>query len=216
MSPRSPLEPHPLDYHAHPAPPFRTIIPINITDESETDEDYQDSDEGEEHGSSSLHNLRPPAPFISAQSLPNLLLPDSTHPDSSDDVLYTSSEDNLQSWHSPRKSSITGTISTAESKTSTLVESIIEEDDSSSLCDSEINGQGVIEDDDISYIRFTRSSLIDEWIIPYGDLKLVDKLGSGEVTEVYRGYWHGQVAVKKFNLTDVTPEELEKFKEEVR
>ncbi len=57
--------------------------------------------------------------------------------------------------------------------------------------------------------------MIDEWDIPYDDIRLLDMLTRGPVVEVYRGYWHGEVAIKKFILPDATPEQIEKFKDEV-
>ena len=41
-------------------------------------------------------------------------------------------------------------------------------------------------------------------------------LGRDPVAEVYRGYWHGEVAIKRFYLPNATPEQISWFKEEVR
>lgn len=57
---------------------------------------------------------------------------------------------------------------------------------------------------------------MDEWIIPYNDVKLLEKLGSGPIAEVYKGYWHGEVAVKRFLLPNATQKQINKFREEVR
>ncbi len=43
----------------------------------------------------------------------------------------------------------------------------------------------------------------------------MDLLSKGPVVEVYKGYWHGEVAIKKFILPDATPDQIAKFKEEV-
>lgn len=56
---------------------------------------------------------------------------------------------------------------------------------------------------------------MDEWIIPYNDVKLQEKLGSGPIAEVYKGYWHGEVAVKRFLLPNATQKQINKFREEV-
>lgn len=72
--------------------------------------------------------LRPPPQVVSAVSLPNLLMADqsdrmSSVVESSSGDMYTNSENNLQSW--VRKESLLNTLSTADSKTSTLVESAL-------------------------------------------------------------------------------------------
>ena len=40
-------------------------------------------------------------------------------------------------------------------------------------------------------------------------------MGRGPVADVYKGYWHGEVAIKRFLLPDATPEQIAKFTEEV-
>lgn len=61
-----------------------------------------------------------------------------------------------------------------------------------------------------------RNSIIDEWNIPYDEVRIVERVGRGPLGEVSRGYWHGQVAVKTFCLDETTSQRhLQKFKEEV-
>ena len=60
-----------------------------------------------------------------------------------------------------------------------------------------------------------RNSIIDEWSIPYDSIKVGDCIGRGPVGEVYRGYWHGEVAIKRFSMRNATPEQIDRFKEEV-
>ena len=44
----------------------------------------------------------------------------------------------------------------------------------------------------------------------------MERVGRGPLGEVFRGHWHGQVAVKRFCLEGTTSErDLKKFKEEV-
>ncbi|KAG7308377.1 hypothetical protein JYU34_005574, partial [Plutella xylostella] len=56
-----------------------------------------------------------------------------------------------------------------------------------------------------------------EWDIPYDELKLFEVIGTGRFGTVYRGSWHGAVAVKLLHVQalgdDVTP--LDTFKHEV-
>ena len=59
-----------------------------------------------------------------------------------------------------------------------------------------------------------RNSVIDEWSIPYDEIKVLECIGHGPVGEVYKGYWHGDVAIKKFHLPDATADQLDSFKEE--
>lgn len=57
---------------------------------------------------------------------------------------------------------------------------------------------------------------MDEWNIPYSDIRIIETVGRGLVSEVYRGNWHGEVAIKRFFLPNPTAEQLSRFKEEVR
>ena len=44
----------------------------------------------------------------------------------------------------------------------------------------------------------------------------METVGRGLVSDVYRGNWHGEVAIKRFFLPNPTAEQLSRFKEEVR
>jgi len=55
-----------------------------------------------------------------------------------------------------------------------------------------------------------------EWEIPWDELKMGDKLGTGHFGTVYRGYWHADVAIKVLNMDYLGDEKmLESFKSEV-
>ncbi|XP_060521560.1 kinase suppressor of Ras 2 [Cylas formicarius] len=55
-----------------------------------------------------------------------------------------------------------------------------------------------------------------EWDIPYDELKVSKPVGTGRFGTVYRGYWHGDVAVKLLNVSYLKDEKtLEQFKMEV-
>lgn len=55
-----------------------------------------------------------------------------------------------------------------------------------------------------------------EWDIPYDELQIGDEIGAGRFGKVYRGYWHGDVAIKVLNMEYVNDEKtLEQFKMEV-
>ncbi|XP_006821654.2 serine/threonine-protein kinase B-raf-like [Saccoglossus kowalevskii] len=55
----------------------------------------------------------------------------------------------------------------------------------------------------------------DDWEIPADEIVIGPRIGSGSFGTVYRGQWHGAVAVKKLNVTDPTPSQLQAFKNEV-
>uniref|UniRef100_A0A8C4NP33 non-specific serine/threonine protein kinase n=1 Tax=Eptatretus burgeri TaxID=7764 RepID=A0A8C4NP33_EPTBU len=55
----------------------------------------------------------------------------------------------------------------------------------------------------------------DDWEIPEGQITLGQRIGSGSFGTVYKGKWHGDVAVKMLNVTDPTPQQLQAFKNEV-
>ncbi|XP_024515164.1 probable serine/threonine-protein kinase SIS8 [Selaginella moellendorffii] len=62
-------------------------------------------------------------------------------------------------------------------------------------------------------------SILDvaEWEIPWGELRVGDRIGLGSYGEVYRGEWHGtEVAIKKFLNQDISGDALEEFITEVR
>ena len=145
MSPRSPLDPHSGFNNLH-----RSVAIVLSTDENSTDEEEEEGEEEAEFyegsegfmsdSSNSSFNdggvvgparhpgLQLPTRGIAAQSLPNLLMSERHHGrgggGGNGEGMYATSEDNLQSWYN-RKPSLSGTISTADSKTSTLVGSIM-------------------------------------------------------------------------------------------
>jgi kinase suppressor of Ras 2 len=56
-----------------------------------------------------------------------------------------------------------------------------------------------------------------EWDIPYDELKLFEKIGEGRFGTVYRGSWHGAVAVKLLHVHSLSDDcaPLDTFKHEV-
>eukprot|EP00041_Stephanoeca_diplocostata_P025907 m.690240 g.690240 ORF g.690240 m.690240 type:complete len:418 (+) comp22848_c0_seq18:349-1602(+) len=54
-----------------------------------------------------------------------------------------------------------------------------------------------------------------EWEINYDEIEMQDKIGAGSFGVVYKGKWHGVVAVKKLTVSNPTPEQLRSFKNEV-
>ncbi|XP_054162999.1 raf homolog serine/threonine-protein kinase Raf-like isoform X2 [Oppia nitens] len=56
---------------------------------------------------------------------------------------------------------------------------------------------------------------IEDWEIPLEEILTGPRIGSGSFGTVYRGHWHGPVALKKLNVTNPTPAQLQAFKNEV-
>lgn len=63
-------------------------------------------------------------------------------------------------------------------------------------------------------MRASRES-IEDWEIPADEILIGPRIGSGSFGTVYRGHWHGPVAVKTLNVKDPTPAQLQAFKNEV-
>uniref|UniRef100_A0A8C2VIW4 non-specific serine/threonine protein kinase n=1 Tax=Chinchilla lanigera TaxID=34839 RepID=A0A8C2VIW4_CHILA len=55
----------------------------------------------------------------------------------------------------------------------------------------------------------------DDWEIPDGQITVGQRIGAGSFGTVYKGKWHGDVAVKMLNVTAPTPQQLQAFKNEV-
>ncbi|XP_021343297.1 serine/threonine-protein kinase B-raf-like isoform X1 [Mizuhopecten yessoensis] len=64
-------------------------------------------------------------------------------------------------------------------------------------------------------IRRHRRDSNEDWEIPAEDIQMGPRIGSGSFGTVYRGYYHGHVAIKRLNVTDPTPQQLKAFKNEV-
>ncbi|XP_071082636.1 serine/threonine-protein kinase A-Raf-like isoform X1 [Haliotis cracherodii] len=63
--------------------------------------------------------------------------------------------------------------------------------------------------------RRPRRDSNEDWEIPNDEIVYDQRIGSGSFGTVYKGHWHGPVAVKKLNVTDPTPAQLLAFKNEV-
>nr|UVJ89029.1 RAF [Paracentrotus lividus] len=61
----------------------------------------------------------------------------------------------------------------------------------------------------------TRRDSNDDWEIPADEIRLGVRIGAGSFGTVFSGQWHGSVAVKRLNVKDPTPSQLQAFKNEV-
>jgi len=55
----------------------------------------------------------------------------------------------------------------------------------------------------------------EDWEIPNDELVVGARIGSGSFGTVYKGQWHGPVAIKRLNVKEPNPAQLEAFKNEV-
>lgn len=58
-----------------------------------------------------------------------------------------------------------------------------------------------------SNLQMYRDSLCD-WEIPESEIIMKEFIGSGSFGSVYRGFWHGEVALKKLKVVEPTKEQL--------
>lgn len=56
---------------------------------------------------------------------------------------------------------------------------------------------------------------VEDWEIKMNEILTGPKIGSGSFGTVYRGHWHGLVALKKLNVKNPSPTQLQAFKNEV-
>ncbi|XP_068133945.1 serine/threonine-protein kinase B-raf isoform X2 [Hyperolius riggenbachi] len=70
-------------------------------------------------------------------------------------------------------------------------------------------------EDSRSRVTLGRRDSSDDWEIPDGQITVGQRIGSGSFGTVYKGKWHGDVAVKMLNVTAPTPQQLQAFKNEV-
>ena len=56
---------------------------------------------------------------------------------------------------------------------------------------------------------------MEDWEIPQDEILVGNRIGSGSFGTVYRGHWHGPVAVKMLNVKYPTPAQYYAFKNEV-
>jgi len=56
---------------------------------------------------------------------------------------------------------------------------------------------------------------IEDWEIHADEILICSRIGSGSFGTVYKGHWHGPVAIKTLNVKEPTPAQLQAFKNEV-
>ncbi|XP_078045030.1 kinase suppressor of ras isoform X2 [Augochlora pura] len=112
-------------------------------------------------------------------------------------------ESTTVSSDSERTVSVSGSVSTDSERTPVRVDSQ----------DSQVS------DGEPGDSRWPRQNSLSmrEWDIPYDELKIGEPIGTGRFGTVYRGYWHGNVAIKVLNMDYYLDDDkiLEAFKLEV-
>uniref|UniRef100_A0A8C6NV46 non-specific serine/threonine protein kinase n=1 Tax=Nothobranchius furzeri TaxID=105023 RepID=A0A8C6NV46_NOTFU len=67
----------------------------------------------------------------------------------------------------------------------------------------------------LSLIRGYRDSSY-YWEVPYREVNVQKRIGTGSFGTVYKGKWHGDVAIKILKVKEPTPEQLQAFKNEMQ
>ena len=82
--------------------------------------------------------------------------------------------------------------------------------------DSQDSQASDIDPNDKSWPR-QNSLTLREWDIPFDELKVEDPIGTGRFGTVFKGNWHGSVAIKRLNMNNVLDDKrtIESFKQEV-
>lgn len=65
------------------------------------------------------------------------------------------------------------------------------------------------------FLQRTRRDSNEDWEIPNTEIMYDRQIGSGSFGTVFKAHWHGPVAVKKLNVTEPTPAQMQAFKNEV-
>ena len=64
-------------------------------------------------------------------------------------------------------------------------------------------------------IKREKKETIEDWEIPMDNIFIGPRIGAGSFGTVYRGHWHGAVAIKTLNVRDPTPAQITAFRNEV-
>jgi len=64
-------------------------------------------------------------------------------------------------------------------------------------------------------IRREKKETGEDWEIPLDNIFIGPRIGAGSFGTVYRGHWHGAVAIKTLNVRDPTPAQITAFRNEV-
>jgi len=63
--------------------------------------------------------------------------------------------------------------------------------------------------------RSARRDSNDDWEVPETEVEVGTRIGAGSYGTVFKGFWHGTVAVKMLNVKDPSSQQLQAFKNEV-
>ena len=63
--------------------------------------------------------------------------------------------------------------------------------------------------------RGDKKESAENWEIPIDQIFIGPRIGAGSFGTVYRGHWHGAVAIKTLNVRDPTPAQITAFRNEV-
>ena len=60
--------------------------------------------------------------------------------------------------------------------------------------------------------RKEKRETIEDWEIPVEDIFIGPRIGAGSFGTVYKGHWHGAVAIKTLNVKDPSPAQITAFR----
>ena len=63
--------------------------------------------------------------------------------------------------------------------------------------------------------RGEKRETMENWEIPIDEIFIGPRIGAGSFGTVYRGHWHGGVAIKTLNVKNPTPAQITAFRNEV-
>lgn len=67
----------------------------------------------------------------------------------------------------------------------------------------------------VARLKPVNDNLSLQWYIDHKEVQIYDKIGAGSFGTVYKGFWHGYVAVKTLNINSTNEDHLTLFKNEV-
>ncbi|XP_050684918.1 kinase suppressor of Ras 2 [Leptidea sinapis] len=139
------------------------------------------------------------------------------------DVKPVSSSNNTSAVQSPVRTATDNNdlVSSVKSESADVCGTVVSLSESCSGSGSTDSGSAGVRNtsDDMHHDRWPRQNSLSmkEWDIPYDELKLFEVIGAGRFGTVYRGSWHGAVAVKVLHVHALNDHcaPLDTFKHEV-
>lgn len=168
---------------------------------------------------SSCNSSTPSSPAVQNSTTPKGSQKQFHFPDTSESIKEVTLATHSISVSSPRHDLITSQLSRESDKTASQTSNSNSTDSDRTPVrldsqDSQVSDTETITDGH----KWPRQNSLSmrEWDIPFDELKVTKPVGTGRFGTVFRGYWHGDVAVKLLSVNYLQDEKaLEQFKMEV-